>query len=169
MPNETAANSSASDQTVRSENRIYSLDSFWARFVPPAAIAFAWWLSGIELIETCEREKDWKILAVGFPVFWLAASGSRLVVRRPREALRMATALALVGLLSGWLSSIVGSYLSHVLYGATHALIIGSLGLLLFVAMTRRPNSQTPASKGAMSAPPTINAKEPVKTTETQP
>lgn len=80
MPNE------APEKTDSSRNRIYSLDSFATRFIPPAAIALAWWLSGIDLIEPSERGKDWKILGVAVAVFWLAACGSRLVALRPRQA-----------------------------------------------------------------------------------
>jgi hypothetical protein len=118
------------------------LDSFWARFIPPAAISSAWWLSGIELLDPCEHAKNWKILALAFAVFWLAACGSRLVIRRQREAIWLATAFTLLGLVFGWRSSLVGSYWGHVFYGATHALVIGALGLFLFVAMTRSHESK---------------------------
>jgi hypothetical protein len=163
MPNETPATTPASDEIDPSRRGVYSLDSFWARFIPPAAIGLAWWLSGIELVETCEHETNWRILAVAFSVFWLAACGSQLVIRRPREAIWLATTLALVGLLCGWLSSRAGSYLSHVFYSATHALIIGSLGLLAFVTMTRGLTSQTSNKpKGVAVGAVPVKKKEPV-------
>lgn len=138
MPDETSSTTEVSEKTDSSKNRIYSLDSFSTRFIPPAAIGIAWWLSGIDLIEMSERGKDWKILAVAFAVFWLAACGSRLVALRPRKAISVAGALVLAGLFSGCLASRCDSYLGHVFYGATHALSIASLGLFIFVGMARQ-------------------------------
>lgn len=154
--------------------RLYPFDSFWARFIPPAAIGSAWWLSGIELLDPCEHAKDWKILAIAFAVFWLAACGSRLVIRRQREAIWVATAFTLLGLFSGGRSSLPGSYWGHVFYGATHALIIGALGLFLFVAMTRSHESKAPTTRlatwwrnlRAKWGPSSGKATEPDKTIE---
>jgi len=49
----------------------------------------------------------------------------------------------------------------HVFYGATHALFIASLGLLIFIAMTRQEKNQTPdKSKGAAEIVPPMNSSE---------
>jgi hypothetical protein len=132
------------------EKGLYPLSSFWTRFIPPALLGLAWWLSDIELVEVCDKAKDWKILAIALPVFWLAASGSTLVSLRPKVAPWVAAGLALLGLVCGGFVSVVQAkldqdYLGHVLYSATHACLIVAFGLLVFLAMTRAnepPNPQ---------------------------
>jgi hypothetical protein len=124
---------------------IYSLNSFGTRFIPPALIGLGWWLSGLELIEAHNGAKDWKILGIAFPVFWLAAAGARLVSLRPKQAARITAGLALLGVAFGGLASVLGGYPGRVLYSATHASIIASLGLLIFLAMTRSNESRNQA------------------------
>jgi peptidoglycan/LPS O-acetylase OafA/YrhL len=129
---------------------IHPFSSFGRRFVPPALIGLAWWLSGIELIEACDKAKDWKILGIAFPVFWLAASGARLVSLRPRQATWVAAGLALLGVICGAFVSVAPYFLGHVLYGATHASFIAAFGLLTFLAMTRsdEPRDQSRLQQG---------------------
>jgi hypothetical protein len=114
------------------------LQSIWARVLPPALLALAWWLSGVTLVTECEGLNSWKILGLVWAVCALASIGPDSFAKCWGLGFAIAAILLAVGLVAGYF--IPGCcaelcYCAKLLYAAMHACIIASLGILIFLVL----------------------------------